>query len=315
MHDCLLISTVAVLLALPVAAAEPDTASTAPFVVVLGIAQDAGYPQAGTKESPAWDDSALRRHASSIAVVDPQSSERWLVEATPDFKRQLHRLDVIAPHEGRPGLDGIFLTHAHVGHYTGLIHLGREVIGAHRVPVHAMPRMAAFLRENGPWGQLVELENIVLRPLADRREVRLNDRLTVTPFTVPHRDEYSETVGFVIRGPHRAVLFLPDIDKWERWDEAGERIEDWIARVDVAYLDGSFYENGEIPGRDMSLIPHPFIRESMERFAALPEAERGKVRFLHLNRTNPAIVDGSEAQRTIEKAGFGVARELERQGL
>jgi len=312
MHDCFRISAAAVLLALPAAAVEPESA---PFVVVLGIAQDAGYPQAGTKESPAWDDPALRRHAASIAIVDPLSSERWLVEATPDFKEQLHRLDVVAPHEGRPGLDGIFLTHAHIGHYTGLVHLGREVIGAHGVPVHAMPRLAAFLRENGPWGQLVELENVVIRPLADRREVRLNDRLTVTPVLVPHRDEYSETVAFVVRGPHRSVLFLPDIDKWERWDEAGERIEDWIGRVDVAYLDGSFFENGEIPGRDMSLIPHPFIRESMRRFASLPEEERRKVRFIHLNRTNPAIVDGSDAERAIEEAGFGVARELERQGL
>jgi pyrroloquinoline quinone biosynthesis protein B len=294
---------------------EPDVKTDAPYVVVLGIGQDAGYPQAGTKEHPAWDDPTLRRHAASLAVVDPKSSERWLFEATPDFKEQLHRLDVLAPVEGRPGLAGIFLTHGHMGHYTGLMHLGHEAIGADKVPVYAMPRMQAFLRDNGPWGQLVEMENIVLKPLRDRREVRLSERLTVTPVTVPHRDEYTETVGYVIRGPNRAVLFIPDIDKWERWDEAGDRVEDWIARVDVAYLDGSFFENGEIPGRDMASIPHPFMRESMKRFAALPAAERRKIRFIHLNRTNPAIIDDSPARQAIEDAGFTVARELERVGL
>ncbi len=287
----------------------------APFTVVLGIAQDAGYPQAGTKESPAWDDPSLARHAASLALVDPRTGERWLFEATPDFKLQLHRLDEIAPHPERPGLAGIFLTHAHMGHYTGLVHLGREAIGAAGVPVWAMPRMLEFLRDNGPWELLARLGNIELRPLAEGRPVMLGEDLRVTPILVPHRDEYSETVGFRISGPNRAVLFLPDIDKWERFDALGGSIEDEIAKVDVAYLDGTFFADGEIPGRDMAQIPHPFIVESLERFARLPASERAKVRFIHLNRSNPAIVPGSEAEKQIEAAGFGVARELERVGL
>ncbi len=253
--------------------------------------------------------------ASCLALVDPRSSERWLFEATPDFKQQLHRLDELAPRSGVPGLDGIFLTHAHIGHYTGLVHLGREAIGARRVPVYAMPRMAAFLESNGPWDLLVRLENVVLRPLSDGEAVRLNPRLSVVPLLVPHRDEYTETVGFEIRGPRRAVLFVPDVDKWERLDARGRSIEEWIERVDVAYLDGSFFEDGEVPGRDMSEIPHPFIRESIERFSRLPDEQRKKIRFLHLNRTNPAIVPGSAARRAIAAAGFAVAEELERVDL
>ena len=318
-----LIIALTLLLTLAVSArpgAETTTASAgkdaAPWLVVLGIAQDAGYPQAGDPEGPAWHDPSQRRHAACLGLVDPVSGERWLFEATPDFKEQLHRFDDLAPappQTGRPGLAGIFLTHAHMGHYTGLAHLGREVLGARQVPVWAMPRMEAFLRGNGPWEQLVKLENIVLQPLRNGVTVQLSPRLTVTPIQVPHRDEYSETVAYRIAGPRHAALFLPDIDKWERWDAAGGRIESHLATVDVAYLDGSFLRDGEIPGRAMSEIPHPFIEESMRRFAVLPASERAKIRFIHFNRTNPVLsVKGEPIRQSIREAGFGIAEELER---
>lgn len=282
-----------------------------PYAVVLGIAQDAGYPQAGMKESPAWKDPSLRRMAASLAIVDPASGRRFLLEATPDFKDQLHHLDRLAPAASTPGLDGIFLTHGHMGHYTGLLHLGREAMGARGVPVYAMPRMTRLLRENAPWELLLRLETVELRPLAAGEPVSLTPELRLTPFRVPHRDEYTETVGFLVEGPRRALLFLPDIDKWERWDEAGERIESWIRRVDAAYLDGTFFADGEVPGRAMSEIPHPFIEESLERFSRLPLAERRKIRFIHLNRTNPALFPDSEAAKAIRDAGMRVAVELE----
>jgi pyrroloquinoline quinone biosynthesis protein B len=282
---------------------------------VLGIAQDGGVPQAGTRDHPAWKDPALRRLATSLAVVDPATGERWLFEATPDLREQLHRLDVIArpvAATGAPGLAGIFLTHAHIGHYTGLMHLGHESMGAKGVPVYAMRRMQAVLRHGAPWSQLVRYGNIELRGLDDAVSVALNDRLRATPFLVPHRQEYSEVVGFRIQGPDRAVLFLPDIDSWEEWDRWGVRLEDVLAAVDVAYLDATFYADGEIPGRDMTGFPHPFITHTMRRLADLPASERAKVRFIHLNHTNPALQEDSEARREIERNGFRVAEEEER---
>ncbi|NHZ73500.1 MAG: pyrroloquinoline quinone biosynthesis protein PqqB [Nitrospirae bacterium] len=294
---------------------ETVTREEAPYLVVLGIAQDGGTPQAGTKEHPGWMDPAFRRLATSLAVVDPVSHQRWIFDATPDFREQLHKLDEIAPAEGKPGLAGILLTHAHMGHYPGLMHLGHEAMGADSVPVYAMPRMREYLRDNGPWSQLVRYENIELKPLEDGVAVQLNERLSVTPFLVPHRQEYSEVVGFRIEGPNRSVLFIPDIDSWEEWDEMGSRIEEMIASVDVAYLDGTFYANGEIEGRDMSGFPHPFITHSMERFSTLPREEKAKVRFLHLNHTNPALWPDSEAYRSVIDRGFRLADEGERVGL
>jgi pyrroloquinoline quinone biosynthesis protein B len=295
-------------LAATAAARQPP----APFLVVLGIAQDGGSPQAGQPQEPGWHDPGMRRHATSLAIIDEASGSRWIFDATPDFPAQLNRLDELTLSRKRPGIDGIFLTHAHIGHYTGLMFLGKEVIGAKGVPVYAMPRMRDFLVNNGPWSQLVKLENIALKPLKTGVPVQLATHLQVIPIMVPHRQEFSEVVGFRIEGPGRKVLFIPDIDSWEQWDAAGTRIEDEIARVDVAYLDATFFANGEIPGRDMSGFPHPFIRHSIARFAKLPAKEKAKVRFIHLNHTNKALWPGTAERGELEAAGFRVAEEGER---
>ncbi len=192
------------------------------------------------------------------------------------------------------------------------MHLGREVMGAKAVPVYAMPRMRNFLSTNGPWSQLVRSQNITLQPLQHDSVIVLNARLKITPILVPHRDEYTETVGFRITGPQRAALFIPDIDKWEKWER---RIEDEIAQVEVAYLDGTFYAEGEIPGRNMAEIPHPFMVESLARLSSLPKNEKAKIRFIHLNHTNPALNSQSEAHDHIHSLGFRITREQERANL
>lgn len=294
---------------------DEDQSDRPPYVVVLGIAQDGGVPHAGSKEHSGWLDPSFKRLVVSLALIDPKTSQRWLFDATPDFREQAHRLEKVFPVKEKPILHGIFLTHAHIGHYTGLMFLGHEAMGTKGIPVYAMPRMRAFLETNGPWSQLVRYKNIALKPLEAGAPVKLNERLAVTPFLVPHRQEYSEVVGFRIDGPNHSVLFIPDIDSWTELDEQGVRIEDLIAGVDVAYIDGTFYADGEIYGRDMSTFPHPFITTSMKRFESLPPEERGKVRFIHLNHTNPALDNKSEAWKTIQANGYRVAEELEQVDL
>ena len=288
-------------------------------LLVLGVAQDGGAPQMGNPDDPAWADPSLRRLATSLAIVDRPYDARYLFEATPDMREQLQRLDAFAPSTGEgPGLDGIFLTHGHIGHYTGLMFLGFESMGAQGVPVYAMPSMAAFLFSNGPWDQLVRLGNIVLEDL-QAGEPAVVGSLTVTPFEVPHRQEYTEVVGFRIEGPDRSALFLPDIDSWEEWDVWGEvgdgapgMIEQALTSVDVAYIDATFFANGEIPGRDMSGFPHPFITHSMDRFADLPDEEKAKIRFIHFNHTNPVRFPDAPERQQVFEAGFGLADEGER---
>lgn len=295
------------LLALAHAPSRAATAMSPVRVVVLGVAQDGGVPHAGCTRTCCT--SGRRELVSSLAVVDERARRWWLFDATPDLTLQMQRMRSEAP---ACTLAGVFLTHAHIGHYTGLMHLGREVMGARAVPVHAMPRMREYLATNGPWSQLVALGNIALQPLAADSVCVLSERLRVTPFRVPHRDEFSETVGFRIEGPERSASFLPDIDKWERWSRP---IEELVRTSDVAYLDGTFFDGSELPNRDLREIPHPTMLESVSRFEAFPPEVRARVRFIHLNHTNPALQPGSAARRRIEAAGLRVAREGERFGL
>jgi pyrroloquinoline quinone biosynthesis protein B len=295
-----------------------DTAPTTPYVFVLGTAQDGGSPQLDSPaEHPARLDPDQRRLATCLGIVDPATGGRWLLEATPDLREQAWALARAQPPADTPvRLDGVFLTHAHIGHYAGLLFLGHESMGARRVPVYAAPRMSGFLRTNGPWDQLVRYENVELRPLEPDTPVEIAGGISLTPFLVPHRQEYSEVLGLRIDGPQRSVVFLPDIDAWDRWqEESGVDVIDVVRSADRAYLDATFHDDDELPGRDMSGFPHPRIVDTMDRLSALDPSERAKVRFIHLNHTNPAQWSGSAARREIERRGFGVAVRGETFGL
>ena len=276
-----------------------------PYVMVLGVAQDAGYPQINCKKDcckRAWKNTDLQKNTSCLAIVDPTTNEQWIIDATPNIKEQLQLLKSKTYSEK---VDGVLLTHAHMGHYTGLMHFGREVMGTNKIPVFAMPKMKAFLKENGPWSQLVELENISLKELRTDSTFHLNKNIKTTPFLVPHRDEFSETVGYEILINKKSLIFIPDIDKWEKWDR---NIMDLIEKTDYAFLDATFYKNGELK-RDISEIPHPFVEESMDLFSDLSEENKQKVHFIHFNHTNPLLINGSHAQKEVRGKGFNLARE------
>ena len=292
-------------------AAAASSPSGSLVLTVLGIAQDGGYPQVGCKKQCCekyYSGQEPKHLVTCLGLTDIEHHQAWMLDATPDFREQYTHL--MAGHDLK--LSGIFLTHAHMGHYSGLLHLGREVMSTDRVKVYAMPKMREFLITNGPWSQLVQLHNIQLMPLANDSVLQLNAQLRVTPLQVPHRDEFSETVGFRIEGPHKKVLFIPDINKWQLWDHS---LIDELKKVDVAYLDATFYQDGEINKR-MSEVPHPFVVETMALLKSLPDSEKAKVHFIHLNHTNPALLTKSPADSTnkrlwIEQNHFLVATEGE----
>jgi pyrroloquinoline quinone biosynthesis protein B len=275
-------------------------------LVVLGVAQDAGYPQIGAVHEYAAVELGQRKRQQVVAlgVVDEKAQQKFLFEATPDMPAQLFALNNYWPTPGTVPT-GIFLTHGHVGHYTGLLYLGREALGASAVPVYAMPRMTSFLTTNAPWSQLITLKNIELRPLVAGQQVILNPKLKVTPLLVPHRDEFTETVGFEIQGAHKKAVFIPDIDKWSKWPTS---LPEVIKHADYVLLDATFYRNGEIP-RDMAEVPHPFVEETMKLLADLPAAERAKVYFIHFNHTNPLLNPASPERQQVLRQGFRVAEE------
>lgn len=281
-------------------------AITKTSLVLLGTIQDAGFPQLGCVKNcckKVFDIEEGTRKVISLGLIDVPNNNTYLFEATPDIARQMKKLTRYEQNSEKEIVDGIFLTHAHIGHYTGLMYLGKEAFNAASTPVYTMPKMKEYLTNNGPWSQLVSQNNIQLMPLEDEIPVTLSSEINVTPFLVPHRDEFSETVGYKIQGPTKTALFIPDIDKWEKWDK---NILDEIKKVDYAFLDATFYSGTEINNRAISQIPHPFIIESLEAFKTLEAKDKNKVIFIHFNHTNPVINATSDEAKKIRKLGFRI---------
>ncbi len=279
-----------------------------PYVVILGTVQDAGSPHINCTKNcctilRSFPDAT--RKVVSLGIVDPVEHKCWLLEATPDITSQLAVMNEMAMFTESDIPDGIFLTHAHIGHYSGLVYMGREAINANHVPVYTMPRMKTYLESNGPWSQLVAIGNIKLMELNQGVPVQLSERIKVTPFLVPHRDEFSETVGFIIEGPEKKMLFIPDIDKWEKW---GKDILKEVMTVDHALLDATFYRGEELGNRDMSEVPHPTVEETMKLFENQPEEQKSKLFFIHMNHTNPMLDKNSEESDVVTGKGFNIAR-------
>lgn len=297
-----------------------------PFLRVLGTAQDGGLPHAGcscTRCERALADPGFARRVSSLAIVAPRTdghSAVYLIDASPDVREQLVALRDVR--EARPAavrgrvdrapVDGVLLTHAHIGHYLGLAFFGFEAISTTRLPVWSTPRMAAYLRANGPWSQLVSRENLLLNEIEPGASFALEGGVRVTVEPVPHRDEYADTVGFRLKGPHRTVFYVPDTDAWTAWQPS---LLDRLAGVDLALLDGTFYSLDELPGRDLSEIPHPLITHTMELLERRVAAGELTVYFTHLNHSNPALEPESEARREIEERGFRVLEDGQEIGL
>jgi pyrroloquinoline quinone biosynthesis protein B len=253
-------------------------------LVVLGIAQDAGMPHLRCVQPPCADARAGKRKAekvSSLGLIDRTTGRAFIFDATPDFPAQVHALT------GGPLPEGVFLTHAHIGHYTGLMYLGKEGVAARGVHVYGTRRMVDFLARNGPWDLLMREGHVEPSVLEINQALELARGLRVTAFPVPHRDEYSDTVGYLIEGPRAAALFVPDTDRWETWTRPIRELAD---RVDVAFLDGTFSSTTELGGRRIEDVPHPLIPATRERL----RGTKARVWFIHLNHTNAALAGGPD---------------------
>ena len=268
---------------------------------ILGVVQDGGLPHLGSNKL-CCENIEQKRYVTSIMLVNNENNESYLFDASPDINEQLNFMgDRI-----KKDLKGVFLTHAHIGHYTGLMYFGREALNSKLINVYAMPRMKKFLEQNGPWSQLVSLENISINEINSNSKISVDTNIRIQPIEVPHRAEFSETVGYKIYGPNKTVLFIPDIDKWYLWEKS---IIDEIKQVDYALIDATFYDSEEVNYRDLSEIPHPFVVESMELFDSTSDEEKKKIFFIHLNHTNPLLDKDSDQYKFVKDKGYNVAEE------
>ena len=280
------------------------------YITILGTAQDGGFPHIGCQKKCCDDfykGVSPKQKVVSLGLIDREAQQKFLFEATPDISTQLADLEKNHLRTSTI-IDGVFITHAHMGHYAGLLYFGKEALGKKDIPVYAMPKMKEFLSNNGPWSQLVTKENILFLDLQKDSIVPLSNALKVTPFLVPHRDEFSETVGYKIEGKNKSALFIPDINKWSLWEK---NIVEEVKKVDYAFLDATFFKEGEI-NRPMSEVPHPFVEETIDLFKNESLTTKNKVIFIHFNHTNPALQPNSKERNELTLLGYKFAKEGKR---
>lgn len=277
-----------------------------PSVFVLGVCQDGGRPHAGCRKlccQRARSSDFNRNFIVSLAVVDREANEWWLIEATPDVGHQIHLFHEMTNGQFPYLPKAIVITHAHIGHYAGLMQFGREVMNTKDLPVYVLPKMQFFLENNGPWSQLVQLANVKLLVAKPNQSIILSNSVSIEPFLVPHRDEFSETAGFKIITSGKTYLFIPDIDKWEKWDRS---IVDEVKKVNIAFIDATFYHESELTNRSIEEIPHPLVLETVKLFENENAIEKSKIKFIHMNHTNP-LLWSEDVRNHIQSKGFGIA--------
>ena len=161
--------------------------------------------------------------------------------------------------------------------------------------------------------QTSELTLEKLDPKVSLGHVEIDD-VVIESIAIPHRAELSDMHAFVIRGKEHSVLFLPDHDSWDQTLSAhnASSIRKWLNDLDIthALLDGTFWSGDELQGRDMSVVPHPTIQDSLARLGQKQNGDP-EIFFTHLNHTNPAHQQGSAEYQNIVQLGWRVSVEGE----
>lgn len=276
-----------------------------PVVTLLGTAQDGGRPQPGcTKPCCASLGHNDTRHPVSLGVVD-EAGRGHLFEATRALGDQLSMWGV-------PPMDSVVLTHAHFGHVDGLGLFGRETLNARSLSLYASASMQALISNTPQWSLMVEQGVFLPKVVSPNQPWQLSSALSVEAVAVPHRAELSDMHAFILRGPERSLLFLPDHDRWDATlaHHGASSIRDWLSRmkVDVALIDGTFWSSDELSGRSQSEVPHPPVTETLDRLGPRQEGDP-EIVFIHLNHTNPLHNVKSKPYRKVGAFGWQVGEQ------
>lgn len=257
---------------------------------ILGSAQDGGVPHLGcgcTQCTAAREGGAAPRSAASMKVSDEGRGVNYLFDISPDIRH----------HVGDDFIDGIFLSHAHLGHVTGLLYLGKEAANAEEVPVYCSETVAEFLQNTSPYRLLVDRNNIDVNTFAGSKAENVMG-ITVTPVPVENKGYVpTDTYGFVIRTQETTLFYVSDLDEWT--EDALDRVRE----ADIAIVDGCFWSREEIERYES--VPHPPMQESMELLADMDT----EIYFTHMNHTNPVIDPDSDERAAVEDAGFNVVED------
>lgn len=256
-------------------------------VKVLGSAQDGGVPHLGCgcgRCRGAREDRNLQRSPASVKVYDEEKEVNYLFDVSPDIRFQV----------GDEFIDGIFVSHAHLGHLTGLLYLGTEAFNADRVPVYCSEKVDRFLHENPPYRLLMDRDNVETNVFADGEVVDVMG-IEVTPFEVVNKGYVpTDTHAFTIQSDRTTLFYVTDVDRW------AEETLDAIRAADIAIIDGCFWSAEEV--ERYQHVPHPPMEDSIADLAGFDT----DIYFTHMNHTNPVLDPDSPEREMVEENGFRV---------
>ncbi len=272
-------------------------------LVLLGIAQDGGRPQAGCNKSCCIGLSPSEHsYPTSLGIISDNNLH--IIDVTRHLANQLQYLDNRVPTE-------VWLTHAHFGHVDGLGLFGRETMNVRGVKLHVSKSMAELIHQTPNWNLMIEQGVFVIQEMTDR-QIEQQPGFSITPLLVPHRGELSDTHAFIIRGENKSLLYLPDHDSWDETLALYKMntIREWLTslNVDIALIDGTFWSSDELSSRNQASVPHPPIKQTIEMLGYKQHGDPDII-FFHLNHTNPVYDEWSEEYTQVVEMGWSIAKQ------
>lgn len=288
--------------------------------LVLGAAAGGGLPQWNCNCPAcalAWagDPRVMPRSQAAIAVS--ADGESWLLcNASPDLRAQILKCAPLHPKDGvrHSPLKAVLLTGAEIDQAAGLLTLRERG----DLALYATPATLAAIADN-PMFQALHPDHVKRQALSPGEPVSPVPGLSVDIFTVPGKlplyregndpqiGESAANVGVELRGGERRLLYIPGA--------AGVTgaMRERMQAADAILFDGTLFTDdemialgvGEKTGLRMGHMPIEGPRGSL---AALADIAARRI-FIHINNTNPILIEGSPARRRVQAAGFEIAHD------
>jgi len=300
------------------------------YIRVLGSAAGGGYPQwncnhPNSRRARRNDPAARPRTQSSIAVS--ADGEDWfLFNASPDLRQQINDNTILQPRRGlrHSPIQGVVLTNADVDHVAGLLSL-RE---SQPLRIYATPRVLDVLAANSIFNVLnpefVKREAVHLEePVELLKTDGGGSGIRITPFAVPGKvalwlEDASKGDNFGSVAEDTIALEAEDMHSGSRFfyipgcAEITTELADRLRGAELILFDGTLWVDDEMirdgvgvkTGRRMG---HMSVSGNDGTMAALAPLDIKRKIFIHINTTNPILLEDSAERKQVKDAGWEVS--------
>ncbi|WP_062345644.1 pyrroloquinoline quinone biosynthesis protein PqqB [Novosphingobium sp. CCH12-A3] len=291
--------------------------------VVLGAAAGGGFPQWNSNAAPcrrarAHDPSAQSRTQASLAVSG--DGERWfLLNAAPDLRQQIEQTLCLHPREGLRSspIAGVVLTGGDVDVIAGLLTLRER----HPFTLLATDRIHGVLDAN-PIFEVLARDIVSRQVVPLGQPVALDTGLTLELFAVPGKvplylEDGSDappieigetTVAAAVSDGRRSLFFIPGCATMT------PALAERLRGADLVFFDGTLWQDDEMVRAGLGpktghRMGHMSVSGPEGVMAAFRDLDVRRKIFIHMNNSNPILLDDSPERAEAAAAGWEVAHD------